>query len=38
MAIPFKTSLVAHAKDWPWSSFSFCAYDAPGLIGSDPMD
>jgi REP-associated tyrosine transposase len=37
-ANPVKERLVLHPKDWPWSSFSFYAYDAPGLIGIDPMD
>ena len=37
-ANPVRERLVEHPKDWPWSSFSFCAYDEPGLIRIDPVD
>jgi hypothetical protein len=30
--------LVPHPKDWLGSSFSFYAYDAPGLIRIDRVD
>jgi putative transposase len=35
-ANPVKARLVEHAKDWPWSSFGFYAYDEAGLIRIDP--
>ncbi len=37
-ANPVKEGLVSHSKDWPWSSFSFYAYDEQGLIRIDPVD
>jgi len=33
---PMKRKLVAHPKDWPWSSFSFYAQTDPGLLRIDP--
>jgi putative transposase len=33
---PVKRELVAHPKDWPWSSFSFYATRDPGLVRIDP--
>lgn len=35
---PVKERLVAHPRDWPWSSFSYYAYDEEGLIRIDPVD
>jgi len=35
---PVRERLVEHPKDWPWSSFSFYAYDEPGLIRIDRID
>jgi len=32
---PLKRKLVAHPKDWPWSSFSFYANPKHGLIRID---
>jgi putative transposase len=32
-----KRKLVAHPKDWPWSSFPFYAKKQPGLIRIDPV-
>jgi putative transposase len=34
---PVKRGLVAHPKDWPWSSFSFYAKRDPGLVRIDPV-
>ena len=34
---PLKRKLVAHPKDWPWSSFSFYANPQHGLIRVDPV-
>jgi REP element-mobilizing transposase RayT len=34
---PVKRKLVAHPKDWPWSSFSFYAKKDSGLVRIDPM-
>ncbi len=34
---PVKRKLVAHPKDWPWSSFSFYARRDPGLVRVDPV-
>jgi putative transposase len=34
---PVKRKLVAHPKDWPWSSFSFYATRGPGLVRIDPV-
>ena len=33
---PLKRKLVAHPKDWPWSSFSFYSKNKHGLIRIDP--
>lgn len=32
-----KPNLVAHPRDWPWSSFSFYARKGAGLTRIDPM-
>ncbi len=37
-ANPVTRKLVQHPKDWPWSSFSFCAKGEPGLLAIDPVD
>jgi putative transposase len=34
---PVKRKLVAHPKDWPWSSFLFYAKRESGLVRIDPM-
>jgi putative transposase len=34
---PWKRKLVAHPRDWPWSSFSFYAKRESGLVRIDPM-
>jgi hypothetical protein len=34
---PVKRKLVAHPKDWPWSSFSFYVNKEAGLVRIDPM-
>ena len=34
---PVRRKLVAHPRDWPWSSFSFYARKEPGLIRIDPV-
>jgi putative transposase len=34
---PLKRKLVAHPKDWPWSSFSFYAKRDPCLVRIDSM-
>ena len=34
---PVKRGLVAHPKDWPWSSFSFYSKMRTGLIRIDPV-
>jgi putative transposase len=34
---PLKRKLVAHPRDWPWSSFSFYAKRESGLVRIDPM-
>jgi putative transposase len=34
---PLKRNLVAHPRDWPWSSFSFYASKESGLIRIDRM-
>ena len=34
---PVKRKLVAHPKDWPWSSFSFYSSLKRGLIRVDPV-
>ena len=34
---PVKRKLVAHPRDWPWSSFSFYAKKEPGLVRIDPV-
>jgi hypothetical protein len=36
-ANPVKERLVKHPQDWPWSSFSFYAYNQAGLIRMDPV-
>ena len=35
---PLKRKLVAHPKDWPWSSFSFYSKLKQGLIRIDPVN
>ena len=35
---PVRERLVEHPKDWPWSNFSFYAYNEPGLIRIDHVD
>src|SRR5260370_16575737 len=37
-ANPVVRGLVKHAKDWPWSSFSFYGRDEAGLVDSDPVN
>jgi len=32
-----KRKLVKHPKEWPWSSFSFCAKGESGLIVLDKV-
>jgi len=34
---PLTRKLVAHPKDWPWSSWSFYAKGGTGLIRIDPL-
>ncbi len=34
---PVKRSLVAHPRDWPWSSFSFYSKKELSLIRIDPL-
>jgi putative transposase len=34
---PMKRKLVAHPKDWPWSSYSFYAKTSPVMVRIDPM-
>ena len=34
---PLKRNLVAHPRDWPWSSFSFYAKKDSGLVRIDPL-
>ncbi|MBZ5644419.1 MAG: transposase [Acidobacteriia bacterium] len=34
---PIKRKLVAHPKDWPWSSFPFYARKEPGLVRINPV-
>lgn len=34
---PLKWKLVAHPRNWPWSSFSFHSNLRSGLIRVDPM-
>ena len=34
---PVKRKLVAHPRDWPWSSFSFYAKKDSALVRIDPM-
>ena len=34
---PLKKKLVAHPRDWPWSSFSFYAKKDSGLLHIDPI-
>ena len=34
---PVRRKLVAHPRDWPWSSFSFYGRRDSGLVGIDPM-
>jgi putative transposase len=34
---PLKRKLVAHPRDWPWSSFSFYAKKESGLVRVDPL-
>jgi len=34
---PVKRKLVAHPRDWPWSSFSFYAKKESGLVRIDPV-
>ena len=34
---PLKRGLVAHPKDWPWSSFSFYSKLQPSFIKIDPV-
>jgi hypothetical protein len=34
---PLKRKLVAHPRDWPWSSFSFYAKKESGLVRIDPL-
>jgi len=35
---PMKRGLVAHPKDWSWSSFSFYSEFKQGLIHIDPVN
>ena len=35
---PVKRGLVAHPKDWPWSSFGFYRNGSSGLVRIDPVD
>jgi len=35
---PVKRGLVAHPKDWPWSSFSFYRRQESGLVPIDPVE
>ncbi len=35
---PVKRGLVAHPRDWPWSSFLFYAKKVSGLVRIDPMN
>ncbi len=37
-ANPVMERLVEHPREWPWSSFSFYAYEEQGLIGIDPVN
>jgi putative transposase len=37
-ANPVQRKLVLHAKDWPWSSWSFYASGDAGLVSIDPVD
>jgi putative transposase len=34
---PVKRKLVAHPRDWSWSSFSFYSKKEPGMIRIDPL-
>jgi len=34
---PLKRKLVAHPREWPWSSFSFYSTEKTGLIPIDPV-
>jgi hypothetical protein len=34
---PVKRKLVAHPRDWPWSSFQFYANKEQGLVRIDPI-
>jgi REP element-mobilizing transposase RayT len=34
---PVKRGLVAHPRDWPWSSFLFYSKRQPGLVPIDPV-
>jgi putative transposase len=34
---PLKRKLVAHPRDWPWSSYSFYAKKEIGLVRIDPL-
>ena len=34
---PLKRKLVSHPKDWPWSTFAFCAKPGSGLIRVGPV-
>jgi hypothetical protein len=34
---PVKRKLVAHPKEWAWSSFSFYAKKETGLVRIDPV-
>jgi putative transposase len=35
---PVKRGLVAHASDWPWSSFAFYKNGSSGLVRIDPAE
>ena len=34
---PVRRGLVAHPKEWPWSSFSFYSHGEEILVGIDPV-
>jgi hypothetical protein len=35
---PVKRKLVAHPRDWPWSSFQFYPSKEQGLVRIDPIN
>lgn len=35
---PVTRKLVAHPRDWPWSSWSFYEHGEEGLVRIDPVD